>query len=218
MRTAIRAFDRALCRRYRVFEFDDSPDCVLRLQTSHAAHPICLGDGTLVQRGDPVLMLHVWNERVPLIGPDGPDLAWAARFQRMLLASLRSAARWLAARPDLAGVRAVGAVTVLVGPDDKRGGLLGRMGMQAIPYRNPLGRFGEFWENFYSWALMWAYSPASLRHRRLLTVRRREFWISAKAFGTRYGPASVRTLRHGESEIGDRPPSDNRYARRNSAA
>ena len=90
-------------------------------------------------------------------------------------------------------VRAVGAVTVLIGPDDERGGLLGRMGMQAMPYRNPLGRFGEFWENFYSWALLWTYNPASLHHRRLLTMRRREFWISAEAFVARYGPTPVRT-------------------------
>jgi hypothetical protein len=202
VRALIRAFDRTLCRRYRVFEFDDGPHCILRLQTPRAAHPIRLGDGTVVQRGDPVLMLHVWNERVPSIGPGGPDLAWAARFQRMLLASFRSAARWLAGRPDLAGVRAVGAVTVLIGPDDERGGLLGRMGMQAMPYRNPLGRFGEFWENFYSWALLWTYNPASLHHRRLLTMRRREFWISAEAFVARYGPTPVRTrVRHGDGRV-----------------
>ncbi|MFN2229522.1 MAG: YkoP family protein [Anaerolineae bacterium] len=199
MRTLIRAFDRFLCQRYGVFEFDDGLDCILRLQTPRAAHPVCLDDGTLVQRGDPVLMLHFWNERMPPIGPDGADLVWAIRFQRMLLASLRSTARWLAAQPDLAGVRAVGAVTVLVGLDDERGGLLGRLGMQPMPRRNALGSFGEFWENFYSWALMWAYNPASLHHRHLLTMRQREFWISAEAFEARYGPASVRTLvRHSQ--------------------
>ena len=31
-------------------------------------------------------------------------------------------------------------------------------GVTAARAKNPLGAFGEFWENFYTWMLMWAFS------------------------------------------------------------
>ena len=65
----------------------------------------------------------------------------------------------------------------------------------ALPYRSPLGRFGEFWENFYAWWLMWAFNAASLRHRRLLHMRRAELWMSAVEFMSRYGPAEIPSAR-----------------------
>jgi hypothetical protein len=106
-----------------------------------------------------------------------------------LLGSYRAAARWLADQPRMADVRAVGGVTALIAPDGGGGSvrLMQRLGFEVLPYRNPLGRFGEFWENLYTWWLMWAYNAASLRHRRLLRLRRTEFWMSARAFLERYG-------------------------------
>jgi len=68
----------------------------------------------------------------------------------------------------------------------------------VFPYRSPLGRFGEFWENLYARWLMWAFNAASLRHRRLLRLRRDEVWASADAFlkqltpDTPYSPLVVK--------------------------
>jgi hypothetical protein len=57
----------------------------------------------------------------------------------------------------------------------------------VFPYRGPLARFGEFWENLYTWGLMWTFNAASLRHRSLLRLRRAEVWMSAAELLARYG-------------------------------
>jgi YkoP domain len=190
MRAVIRHFDALLRRIYGVFEFSDDVNCLLRLQVAEAPHPFSLSDGVEVQKGDRVLGLHLWNEHVPPIGAAGPDLAWAVRVYRMWLPSLRMAAHWLAREPGLSGVRAVGGATVVAFPDEEGGGtrFLQRLGFDLFPYRGPLGRFGEFWENFYTWGLMWAFNAASLHHRHLLRLRRTEIWMSSQEFLRRYGP------------------------------
>ena len=135
-----------------------------------------------MRAGDPVLKLHLWNEHVPPIGPAGSDLAWAVSVRRMLIRSLRAAARWLASELGLANVRAIGGVTVLISAGGEGGSLrlMRRLGFDVFPYRGPWGRFGEFWENLYTWGLMWAFNTASLRHKSLL--RRTEVWMSLHTF------------------------------------
>lgn len=188
MRALIRRFDGLVRRASGVFEFCDETNCLLRLQVTHAPHDLRLSDGSEVQAGDPVLMLHLWNEHIPPMGPTGPDLAWAAKAYRMLLHSLHAAAWWLANEPRLADVRAIAGVTVLIAPGGERGGLrlMRWLGFDVFPYQGRLTRFGEFWENLYTWWLMWAFNAASLRHRQLLRLRRVEVWTSADAFLKRY--------------------------------
>lgn len=188
MRAVVRRFDRLLRWALGVFEFSDQDHCLLRLQWAQAAHRLQFSDGTVVQPGEPMLFLHLWNEHLPPTGPAWPDLTWAVKVQRMLMRSMQWAARWLADRGDLERVRAVGSVTVLILLDDGPGQRLAeRLGFEVFPYRNPLGRFGEFWENLYTWALMWAYNPASLRGRSLFRLRRAEMWMPVEAFTRRYG-------------------------------
>ncbi len=189
MRAIVRHFDDLLRRAEGVFEFCDQADCILRLQQARAARSFPLPDGSLVPKGDPVLFLHLWNERIPPIPPGGPDLAWAARFRRLLIESYRLVARWLAAQPGQSEVRAVGGVTVLIWGGETHGALrlVERLGFQISPYQNPLGRFGEFWENLYTWAIMWTFNIVSLRHRRLLRIRRAQIWMSTAEFIKRYG-------------------------------
>jgi hypothetical protein len=61
------------------------------------------------------------------------------------------------------------------------------LGFTVLPYHNPLGRFGEFWENFYTWWIMWTYNQASLRHRRLFRLVRAEVWMTMAELLSRYG-------------------------------
>lgn len=191
MRPLVRAFDRFLCWATGVFEFCDHPQCILRLQWAQAPRDLMLSDGAYIPKGARVLMLHLWNEHIPRPGPDGPDVAWAVKVQRMLVSSLREAAQWLAARPDGDQVQAVGGITVLALSEDGHiSPLIRRLGFDVSPYRRALGRFGEFWENFYTWAIMWTFAPFSLRSRSLLRLRRAEIWMSRKAFLQRYlGPS-----------------------------
>ncbi|MCS7178381.1 MAG: hypothetical protein RML46_04610 [Anaerolineae bacterium] len=201
MRALVRAFDRLLCRATGVFEFCDHPECLVRLQWARAPHDLSLSDGTRVHAGAPVLMLHLWNEHLPRPSPGGPDLAWASRIHRMLVRSFREVARWLMEQPHGEQVEAIGGITVLALSDDGHPTPLVRhLGFDILPYRRALGRFGEFWENLYTWAIMWTFNPLSLQRRSLLRLRRAEIWISRQAFLGRYGPKDESPRRHEDTK------------------
>jgi len=137
----------------------------------------------VVEKGQKVIFLHLWNERIPTLPSNGADFGWANRIRRRLMHSLRLLAEHIQSNPSLVDIQAIGAVTVLLMPGDS---FAQRLGFSLLPYRNPLGQFGEFWENFYSWWLMWAYNVVTLRQKRLLNLRRMEMWISMEAFLKRY--------------------------------
>jgi len=189
LRRLVRCFDRWLSRRYGIFEFSQHPDCLLRLQAAVAHRSLTLPDRR-VERGEPVLLLHLWNERLSALPPVDAGLSRAKTMQRMIIRSLTELACYVDQHPELAQRRALGGVTVLLGAGSHAGGvrLVERLGFSVFPYHSPLGCFGEFWENFYAWVLIWTYDPASLPYHRLLSLRRREFWISTDEFRRRYRP------------------------------
>jgi hypothetical protein len=55
-----------------------------------------------------------------------------------------------------------------------------------IPYHRLFGAFGEFWENFFTWWLMWTFNPASTMRRSMFNLQRTEFWMSRRAFIEKY--------------------------------
>jgi hypothetical protein len=139
-----------------------------------------------------VLELHLWNEHIPAIPPEGPDLVWASRTRRLFINSLYAIGQQIGIDPRLAGIKAVGGVSVLLSAGDRYSGerMIHRLGFEVFPYHNRLGRFGIFWENLYSWWLMWAFNPVSLNHRQLMRLQRVEFWMLASEFQLRYGESS----------------------------
>ncbi len=180
MRYIIRLFDRLLRRLQGVFVYWDDPDCMFRVSHGEAPHPISLPDGE-IPAGAKVLYLHFWNEHMPHIPPEGPNVRLALHGVRMLRDSFRVLAHQVRLNPLLAGVQAVGTpAAALVYPDAGPGGekLMERLGFTCFPYRHPLGRFGEFWENFYTWAIIWTYNEKTLQGRRLTRMKRFEFWMS----------------------------------------
>jgi hypothetical protein len=203
MRALIRHFDTLVRRANGVLEFCDDEECLLRLQVARAPRTLHL-EGQVVEAGEPVLILHLWNEHIPPLPQTGPDLAWAVRGYRMFIRSLCAVARQMQNDPRLAGVRAVGGVTVLFGPagNSDKASLVQRLGFSVMPYHGPLGRFGEFWENFYSWWIMWTFNAASLQHRRLVHLRRVEIWMPVERFLNHYGAGQVK---RGASELGPCP-------------
>ncbi|MGC9333251.1 MAG: hypothetical protein ACP5JJ_03825 [Anaerolineae bacterium] len=48
--------------------------------------------------------------------------------------------------------------------------------------RSSLGRFGEFWEDLCTWALMWAYNRVSLEGRRLFELEQTQVWMTVEDF------------------------------------
>jgi hypothetical protein len=188
MRFLVRKLDNIIRKSIRVFEFNGEADTLLRLQFSRAPHALHLPDG-VVKAGEPVLLIHLWNERMPPLPPDGPDLAWARRFLRRFEHSLRLTAGYLQETDPLNTMRAVGGMTILLtaGLHESGSRFMQDMGFTTLPYSSQLGRFGEFWENFYSWLIIWTFNPSRLPHRSLFRLRRSEIWMGRQAFMERYG-------------------------------
>lgn len=195
MRSLVRLLDGVIRQSSHVFEFSSDPDCLLRLQFASAPRPIHLSDTTLAA-GDPVLLLHLWNERLPPFPPGGADLPWALTTLRRFKRSLYLAAEFLQTDPRAAPVRGVGGMTILLDAGLHATGrqFVQQLGFQVFPYSSPLGRFGEFWENFYSWIILWTFNPRSLPRRSLFSLRRAEIWISREAFLSRFGPPAPAEL------------------------
>ncbi len=188
LRVLIRRFDGWLSHVEGVEPFSDDPLIILRLQHNRAAWNIHLLEGT-IPIGAKVITLHLWNERIPCLPPRGADLAWARQFQRLLIHSLRCAAAHISQTPGLHEVQAVGGVTAQISLTGMDGGraLLEHLGFSIFPYHRPAGAFGEFWENFYTWWLIWTFNPASAKRHTLFTLRRSEFWMTKRKFLENFG-------------------------------
>lgn len=187
MRRLVRAFDARQRRRLGIREFCDDPECLFRIRLARARRPLAV-EGDEVPAGAEVLELHFWNEHFPALPPSSPDLAWAVQGRRMLIASLRKLALHLRDAPELRAVAAVIGVTVLFSPDEAVApqNVLARLGFASAPYRSPLGRVGEFWENLYTWLVMWAFNGATPRRRHLSQLQRIEVWMSKEELVRRY--------------------------------
>jgi hypothetical protein len=188
MRYLIRDFDHWLSRVEKVYVFCEEADCILRLQVAKAPHRLKF-IAQDVSKGQPVLMLHLWNERIPLIPPAGADLSWAVKTYRLIVHSLHRAGAYLKHEPGFEGIQAIGGVSAIFSLSDPTGGagMARRLGFEVVSFQNPLGGFGEFWENFYSWWLMWTYNPTSLQHRDFFRQQRTEIWMPTDEFLKRYG-------------------------------
>ncbi len=188
MRSLVRKLDSLIRNSNQVFEFSQAENCLLRIQLTKATHSLQLPD-LMVPCGEEVLLLHIWNEHMPIVSPAGADIAWARRFFHLFRDSLRLTAKYLHDNPQLGEIRAVGGQTVLLTSGLHQAGLrfIEGMGFTVMPYSCRLGRFGEFWENFYSWLIIWTYNPHSLPHRSIFTLQRSEMWMSRAEFFQRFG-------------------------------
>lgn len=190
MKHVIRGFDRFMRKVLGVFEFCTGPDCLLRVRRTALAHPVTL-DGRTFAPGTPVVELHLWNEHLPPLPPAGPTLRWAVQTQRRLKQSFQALARHMPQDPRLADAQLIGGVTVLPLAGAHAGGikLFEHLGFAILPYHNPLGRFGEFWENLYTWCIMWAFNAPTLAGRHLLSLKRSEIWMTRETLLRQYGEA-----------------------------
>jgi hypothetical protein len=188
MRSIIHTLDRLVRRSSGVFEFCNDPDCVFRVSIGVAAYPLRVPDGEILP-GAKVLHLHFWNEHLPPVPDDGPRIGTAVKLRRMVAHSAKLLADSMMNDPRLAGVKAVGGVTPLFSPGDNSAAewIFLRLGFSVTPYRNPWGRFMEFWEERYAWLIIWAFTDRNKSQRRSSGLRRSEFWISADEFLRRYG-------------------------------
>jgi hypothetical protein len=191
-RAMVRGLDRLLQRQGRVQEFTQDEECILRIALTAYKKDFQLSDGTRVRAGDRICELHLWNEHIPPMPSDGPDLRWGLRFYRLAVKSLRSLAAYIAAE-ELEDVVALGGQMAFLEKENPPvlATAAPQLGFDLVNLTAEGGRwlrFTHFWENIFSWALMWTFNPGSLRGKRFLRLQRYRLWMSRRTLLQRYGP------------------------------
>lgn len=191
MQAAIRWIDGILRKRGRVYEFSDDPGCIMRIQLKKANREITIG-GEKICKGEQVLAIHMWNERMPKIPKEGANLEWALDLRMRMIHSFRILAKEIQSDQRYSHILALCGVSALFSFTGHTGGvrMIQRLGFTVLPYHNPLGRFGEFWENLFSWWLMWTFNETSLNSRRFFRLQRTEIWMTISEFLYRYGDSA----------------------------
>lgn len=192
LRSMVRGLDVLLQRRGGVQEFTQDEECILRIALTTYRKDFQFSDGTKVQAGDKICELHLWNEHLPPMPTEGPDLRWGVRFYRLAVKSLGSLAVHIATG-DLQDIVALGGQMAFLEKDDSPvlSGVAPELGFDVVDLAAQAGRwrrFTHFWENIYAWALMWTFNPGSLRGKRFLRLHRYRLWMSRRTLLERYGP------------------------------
>ncbi|MGE5123381.1 MAG: YkoP family protein [Acidobacteriaceae bacterium] len=188
LRGGVLLIDHLLSQSYRIRTISQDPDCILRIQLREASHTINIGN-EMILTGQPILVLHINNHRMPGLPTAGANLAWALKLRRSLVHSFQIVAEVILSDIQYAHIRAIYGASAILSFTEHIGGLrmIQHMGFTVLPYHRPFGKFGEFWENLFSWWLMWAYNPPSLRSRKFWHLQRTEIWMTAADFIRRYG-------------------------------
>jgi len=183
IRAIVKQFDQFLRAKLGVWEFWDHPDALIRISFSTSNRPLQLAD-RVAEPGKKLVEIHFWNEHVPSQSEAKTPMAWAARGALMLKISFSKLADHLVEDPRFAHVELVGGVTPLVFTGNHGGGdkVWRRLGFTMSPCNHKLGRFGEFWENFYTWVIIWTFNPDGVKKQNPFTMRRAEFWTDRDSF------------------------------------
>ncbi len=188
-RWAVRGLDAIVRRAYGVREFTKDENCVLRIALGRSTKEMVLFDGTRIEKGEVIGELHLWNEHLPRIDEEGPSLEWALKAYRLWRDSLKKLSSYLQEESQLGHIRAFRGETAFFTKDLEEKALFERMGFDLVrANRNSwLERFGEFWENLYTWWLIWTFNPGSLRGKKLSCMERAQIWISRRTLIEKYG-------------------------------
>ncbi len=195
LKLAIYGIDYVLRKAYGIKPFVEDPDCILRLSFWRASKAIKITENLEIKKGELVGELHLWNEHIPTIPPEGPDLKWGYEAAKKLHYSLGLLAQAIEDGLPLTNeVRILGGEITL--PKDKARQIemiFEHLGL-ILNSEKPSGawkRFVHFWQNLYSMALIWAYNPVSLRRKSLLKMHRYRVWMSKEELLRRYGKKEV---------------------------
>lgn len=194
-RAAVRGVDAVLRRGHGVYEFSAELGCLLRVAMERSERDVALSDGTFIARGARIGELHLWNERLPAMDATGADVRWAVAMRRGLAHSLQLLDAHIQDHPAWDGVPAFRGETTLDPQWGDPSGVrvLGQLGLElmSLEQDSSLRRFTHFWENLYTWWLMWAFAPGSLRSKRLWRMRRHQVWISRRRLLSTYGASTA---------------------------
>jgi|SRR5579884_840369 len=196
-RAGVRLIHRILYRYYGLFVYSDAADCLYLTARAACPRDITLSDGAVVKAGDPLLVLHFWNERLEERMRRNPNVgSLLATATRPALVHL---ARFLETHPAYADVRAIHAVVGFL-PDvslPRFARYIERYGFDVILGERPgwNARRWAFWQNLFSWWMMWAFNPRSLEGKSFGAMQRLELWMSREELLRRYGGRAEPTPR-----------------------
>jgi len=137
-------------------------------------------------RGDLIAELHLWNEHIPQIPANGPNLSWAVLTERRMRQSLMLLAGHVRANPRLDQVRTFHAHALFGSGKSQakmqrfaklHGFELARAQMPASWWEH-LRNLGEC---LHQWAMIRAFNPGALAGRQLINVTHHQLWISREA-------------------------------------
>ena len=182
------ALDSRLRRRYGVFDYLDSPDCILRMRVGRVGRRIVLSDGVRLEPADRIAELHFRNEHFPAMHQGGATIAWARRVAQRMDLSLRELCRYLESRSELDDVAAIRAVMPLrnfdQAPQFER--IASRFGFAPSPEPDTVtGQLLGFGQNLVGLTLVMASNPQAA-HLDLLLRRAAPVYISRCALEKRY--------------------------------
>lgn len=173
---AILLLDRLLRGWLRIDEFSQSPECVLRASKTYAASALTLPDGTAIEQGEPLLELHLWNERLKESAGTAYGLGWEMRLLKRIRASLMLLAESMEQEPSWVECRIVHAR--FVGSLHKSDHAVRYLGFMPMPLPCSLGtRIHDFFEDFLVFSLIWAFHPGGARLKRR-ELKRTELWLT----------------------------------------
>jgi ceramide glucosyltransferase len=173
---SIRRLDAHLRRKQGIFEFSHDPRCLLRVSLEPAVMELAFADGTRIGAGEPVAILHLWNEHLLKVSRDGPDLRWATGMRKLMQFTLHELAIAAQADPRLRRAKAFGGTALFT----SRGGpsqvakMASRFGFKWIAdTRKPsvVRSIHDFFQNFLVFGLQWAFNPAGLKGKDFLRPR-----------------------------------------------
>ncbi len=182
------AFDSRLRRRNGVFDYIDSPDCILRVKLERAGRRIILPDGVGLDFADRIIELHFRNEYFPAMDAKGATFAWARRVARLMDLSLKELYKYLQGRSDLNDVAAIRAVMLLRSSDQAAQfeRIASRFGFGPVPEPDTLGRrLRRAGQNAVGLLLTLASNPGAARLDFLLR-NGTPFFISRRRLEDRY--------------------------------
>jgi YkoP-like protein len=182
----IHRVDALLRQLYRINEFIDDPDCLLRLAMKQASILLSLSDGTRIMPGDPVGELHLWNDHLLHFPSGGPTLGWARRTHTLMVHSLSLLADHVATEQEWKGVQAFYA-DVPISPKRSPASVRAvcrRYGFEpALRHRIVWRSVHEVFESLLLCGLVYAHN----RHRQKFLRHRQRIWIGRTTLIRRYG-------------------------------
>jgi len=165
-------------RRYQIRPIGEGGYVVRMGVILHRGRRLVLGDGTVVNPGDPVGELHIDNRRTAALHSEGRG---GLRFRREVFRLLPVLANDLATRPEYHAINAVCGASLFWAEATRAG----------FEYR-PFPPFTRWWLTWWERFLMARYHP--MGRQRLAEGQRtelRQVWITRRTLLERYGSRSA---------------------------